>query len=888
MKTTTTTTINELRQAIQCDDFMTVIGIMDNDEILPLLSTLTPDEISYIRDMGYEVESNSETVEETVSVDNTSKDDTLGNTSNNNISENDILDDILEDDMFNEDTFDEDTFDDLSIGEKDSVKDETPENKPENKISEDKVSTESKDVVTTEPLFCFNHNFDIVEYLYNSFNYINFFLKPVGSKSSKSKRKPRIVRRKSMKLNKIERNIYSVLSSIESEFSYKLLDLQIRKYIIQLDSDAYKKISKFIYRVMSGIESKIPKQTLIGKLRFKLPRLPLKDVKDSRLYEEVIVKVSANLIQVLLNKEVFKSEPSRHINRQTGELSSVVWVYRPDSIKFNIKHSGRSHYVVDPYSIRIRGTSKAVSITSPMKKFIDKYANEVNRNIRFKQRPIELVDIYFGLLYYKLSVANPDGKESVFDLKDRLLGYREKYEIVCGMSLDKVGNKMYYDTRGRMYSTISFQGLSLHGDKFESSNRECANEYILEPDDIRRLKSHAVQVLSSKKLSQQDAEPLFETSMVDKLREPLTNFYKDILIFSKRLKQFDKRFMNESNPFSLDIVREFCLQNNIPHQDIIRNYGKWVYNMELSKEVGKSVGDKSRFLLKEDTTNMGILLSSLAFKSKPMAKGTNILKGKGIVDTHQLNLDFVNKATGSEYTRNDIKVLMSNPLNHGAGLKSISNKLSVGIRSLKTFIIKNYGVSFLNFNIIASWIKNNYPNNGIVTWKLPDGFVARSVAYSESQKLSVYVIDNPREGRNGKLYPAWKTVELIQDLPISRIGNEYLNTGDKSLKVNGGYANGDHAYESYIVRKVLRFFFRTNRPIFTTHDAFDMRGRDLFVLERLLNKYFKKEVDKEVGYYDDMCKQIAKQLNIEPPLLYREEDELSSSDIADTLRCIIP
>ena len=744
-------------------------------------------------------------------------------------------------------------------------------------------------VPEAEPEFCFNYKLDLVKYLYSE-NYVDTFLNPSAFKAKVSKRtksKPRFIRRRTVKLNKVQKEIYSIISKIESEFSYRLLDLQVKKYIIQLKPDDYKRFSKFIYRVMSGIEIKVPKQTLIGKLRFKLPRLPLKDIKDSRLYEDVLVKVASNLIQILLNKEVFKSEQSRHVNRQTGEFSSVIWVYRPDNIKFNIANSGKNSYVVDPHKIRIRGTTKLVSVNSPMKKFIDKYTSHINETIRFKRRPTELVDIYFGLLYYKENVANPKGKESIFDLKDRLLGYRKNYDVIQNMSLDIMENKMYYCTRCRMYSTITHSGFSLHGDKFESSNRECAKEYTLEPDDIRRMKSHCVQLLSDKKLSQQQAEPLYKPEMAKQLREPLTKFYKDLLLFSKWFRINNPEFKSEYK-FSMTIVREYCLYNKLDHKNLIRKYGKHVYMMELSKELSKKVGDKSRFLLKEDTTNMGILLSSLAFKSKPMARGINILKGQeDIADTHQLNLNFIN-SHGYNYTRDDIKSIFSNPLNHGGGIKALSKRLGIGLRSLRNFIIDNYGISFLNFNIIASWIKNNYPNNGVVTWKLFDDFVVRSVAYSESQKLSVYVIDKPEMGRDGKLYPRWKTVEMIQDMPISRIGVEFLNTGDKSLRINGGYANGDHAYEAFIVRKVLRFFFRTNRPIFTTHDAFDMRGRDLFILERLLSKYFKKEVDRPIGYYEDMCNQIAKQLGIEPPVLYEEEDKLSSKDIADIVRCIIP
>ena len=804
----TTTTINELKQAILNDDFMTVSTVMDtfND-----FSSLNKEEIEYLKLLDFDV----------------------------------------------------------------------PEPEKVSVVQEVVSTVESEVVSASEQL-------DLVKYLYSE-NYVDTFLKPFAFKAKASKRiksKPRFIRRRIVKLNKVQKEIYSIISKICEEPSFTKLEPETKIYILQLEKEHYISFSKFLYRVFSSIDDKAPRGAIIGKLTYKMPRLPIKDA-SSWIYEEVLTQSAANIVQILLNKRFCQSEPSRYVDRVTGQFSSVVWVYRPKTIKYNPKFEFNSYIEKDPYNIVIKGTTKSVSITSSMKKFIDKYTFHVNETIRFKRRPTELVDIYYGLLYYKENVSNSKSKESIFDLKDRLLGYRKNYDVIQNMTLDTMENKMYYDTRARMYSTITHSGFSLHGDKFESSNRECAEEYILELDDTRRFKSHTVQLLSDKKLSQAEAEPLYKPEMAKQLREPLTKFYKDLLLFSKWFRTNNPKFKSEDK-FSMTIVREYCLYHKLDHKNLIRKYGKHVYMMELSKELSKKVGDKSRFLLKEDTTNMGILLSSLAFKNRKMASGTNILKGEGIVDTHQLNLNFIN-SHGYDYTRDNIKEIMSNPLNHGASVKSLARRLGIGYKTFVHFIIENYGISFLNFNRISSWIRDNYPNNGVVTWKLPDGFVVRSVAYAESQKLTLSVIDEPSiDKRDGYKYGRLKSVTLYRDMPILSIGSEMLNLSDKILRIMGGYANGDHAYEAFIMRKVVKIFIRINKTIFTTHDAYDMRGRDLFILERLLSKYFKKEINSEIGYYEDMCNQIAKQLNIEPPVLYEEEDKLSSKDIADIVRCIIP
>lgn len=686
--------------------------------------------------------------------------------------------------------------------------------------------------------------------------------------------------------NKVERKfvarVYHSLRDMVNPTNIKVFDKHQIEYLNQLSKLDYYKLATKIRYIAKQVLDYMPKQSFVGKLRYKLERLPLscKDIYD---YEATLLNISGHFVEQLIIDKIFQTEVRTNVN-EMGEIRSTSYILANPMLKYKEALG----FVRDPNIINIKGTTRGVKINSTMKKFLSRYSRSLN-NIDIKSRNANIITIYYGLLFHKHSISNPKSKEGVMSLENRLTRYLYDYRVIQANSwFYKYTNEIWLDSRNRMYFSLTKSGLNFHGDKFESLNFRTKKEYILEEEDFRRLKSHAVQLLGDKKLSQQEAEKLYNPKMIKELQEPLLKFYKDIVVYNNNFyNKWYPKFAEQGktlDKLSLIGIKEFCIENNIDHKTIIKKYGKWLYMAELSRELEKSVGDKSDFLLKEDTTNMGILLSGINFKERKMLEMTNVLKGKGINDTHEKMRQFINKETGKNFTRDDIKSLVSNPLNHGGSIASASKKLGISEKLLKQTIIKTFGISFLNFNIISKWGMANYPKDKFFTWKLPDKFVARSVAYSPNQQINLKVI---KPSVNG--YAKYKLLKITQDLPIKRIGSEYLNMSDtKHIRSMGLYANLDHSYEAYIVRKIVRFFIRTGRTIITTHDAFSCRPKDLFLLEKLFKRYIIKELNREKSFYEETLEYLAEQVGVEPPVLFKTHDIVSSKDIADTIRCIIP
>lgn len=272
--------------------------------------------------------------------------------------------------------------------------------------------------------------------------------------------------------------------------------------------------------------------------------------------------------------------------------------------------------------------------------------------------------------------------------------------------------------------------------------------------------------------------------------------------------------------------------------DILHNWAKGdhsdmmkgVYIEGLIEIIDKGIGGTSKRFVGEDLSTDGIGIFASNFRSKKMAKASNIGGHKNYYDAHTM--------MGDVFGIKDRKQakLINAGLFHGENIKNIAKKVHMSPAIVRAGLIEGFGIRATYFNRIARHVGSMIDNMHTSTrMQSPEGWYFVNQAYAQR---SVVKIVFPVLGTDSKT----RTVEVIRDMPLLfPVGGGmpqnilYENKDRKDLngilKMSGGYANSIHMLGAWTLREVLR---RCGYDILTVHDNYFCTGLKLQSTKRVV------------------------------------------------------
>lgn len=258
-----------------------------------------------------------------------------------------------------------------------------------------------------------------------------------------------------------------------------------------------------------------------------------------------------------------------------------------------------------------------------------------------------------------------------------------------------------------------------------------------------------------------------------------------------------------------------------------------------------------------DGTFMGGQVAGCLFKSREFCISGNIYGRKTIFRNHVNWLRILNEFAASSRQKRSFKIDLdeskdaSQGVFHGQHISSYVAKLGeLGLKiteeQLTILLVKCYGPSFANVDVISEWMKvlacSDYTR---MPFTLPDGEVAVHQAYQSGIPISNHVPSASAMKDDGT-HRHYQHVTQLIDLPFQTDNDgkalypKYMYLGHTEFKtvfhLRGGYADIIHAYDAWFRREIDQALWYAGYPSITKHDKFSSHINGMPIIINSLRK----------------------------------------------------
>ncbi len=525
--------------------------------------------------------------------------------------------------------------------------------------------------------------------------------------------------------------------------------------------------------------------TAIGKIANKMPVYG--KIKATK-YE--LEKVRLTLTKMILDGLSHIGVLLRDINSKAiyddqgkaGYKTEVTFDFKGSSVDKNITHGIYTvPGVIDTKYINVKAGGKALKISKTQKEYLKRLSSKALRLVRVDEETIKAYYKQSGWYKNIKATQGDHGVEDIITTDDRIDYYLKTIKVL--QKQDRLYLTNCFDSRLRVYYTLTMLGINPQGDSFETHMWELADAKTINKKGYEDLVWAAVVIAKGRKNKQQAIK--YWNNHEDEVRS--------ILLDDTKTKARIARgtVAKEENSKDKDVFGELFYN------------GRLLYAIEDYR-----TKTPSRFILGFDYTTGGLQHLGAAFKSEKAMKLSNIGGLKTVKDAHG--------ELGKEFgLPRSIAKSINTPLLHGSSYDSIAKRLHIeGVEitqeEVRNHCTKTYGNEILNIAKIVDFGDYAYDmNNTTLLFTTPDGEKAQSVCYIKGAILDIVAV-------TALTVKGTSRCTIVRDMPYyvveTKRGKEQIHENSKR---KGLFANITHAIDGWTLRQMDAMLYKHDK--FYTH-----------------------------------------------------------------------